>query len=523
MELERKYVTLSKQKGHAVSQVTLEEDLNVPDQKPDIFRIVHRQGEFCPDEIKGEAGKVKVRGIFHYRILYIGEGAGHMPELLEGSIPVDEVVFLNDLEEGDQVDFRWSQEDLHASAIHSRKANMKTILTLSVEAMKEQPVPLVEIPEAEEDLYVRTCPQKLQQEVIHKKDTIRIREDLNLPPGRPNIHRILWKEVRVQGTEVRPEEGKFIVKGELLVFFLYESEDEEKRLQWIEQGIPFRNEVVCEECRADLTGKTEITLSKAELELQSDFDGEPRNVRVDVVLDLCMRYFEDLTCEVLADAYSLSREILPVIQACAWTSVVQIADSRTRLSGRIRLSENDAPILQVLTSGMQIHEEYAEKTEKGLLLQGNVEVWVLCATEDDAQPMICVQQTFPFEHTVEIQNGEQVADWQIFLCQDQLLVAMLDARELEMKAVLQVQVMFTRTETLQVVEHLEEQPLDMERVRGLPGMVIHVVQPEETLWDIAKNHGCACESVRKLNELKDDNLKAGSKLLLVKEINGKQN
>ena len=161
MELERKYVTLSKQKGHAVSQVTLEEDLNVPDQKPDIFRIVHRQGEFCPDEIKGEAGKVKVRGIFHYRILYIGEGAGHMPELLEGSIPVDEVVFLNDLEEGDQVDFRWSQEDLHASAIHSRKANMKTILTLSVEAMKEQPVPLVEIPEAEEDLYVRrNCSRK---------------------------------------------------------------------------------------------------------------------------------------------------------------------------------------------------------------------------------------------------------------------------------------------------------------------------------------------------------------------------
>ena len=70
--------------------------------------------------------------------------------------------------------------------------------------------------------------------------------------------------------------------------------------------------------------------------------------------------------------------------------------------------------------------------------------------------MTCVQQTFPFEHTVEIQNGEQVADWQIFLCQDQLLVAMLDARELEMKAVLQVQVMFTRTETLQVVEQVKK-------------------------------------------------------------------
>lgn len=88
---------------------------------------------------------------------------------------------------------------------------------------------------------------------------------------------------------------------------------------------------------------------------------------------------------------------------------------------------------------------------------------------------------------------------------------------------LQVQDMFTRTETAAGGGASGGQPLDMERVRGIPGMVIHVVQPEETLWDIAKNHGCACESVRKLNELKDDNLKAGSKLLLVKEITGKQN
>ena len=48
-----------------------------------------------------------------------------MPEMLEGSIPVDETVFLNELEEGDMLDLRWKQEDLHVSAIHSRKANMK--------------------------------------------------------------------------------------------------------------------------------------------------------------------------------------------------------------------------------------------------------------------------------------------------------------------------------------------------------------------------------------------------------------
>ena len=117
MELERRYVTLNRRRGKAVIQITLEDDLNVPHQKPHIFRVIHKQGEFRPDEVKGETGKVKVRGVFLYRILYLGEGGDRMPETLEGSIPVDEVVFLNELEEGDLLDLRWDLLDLHASEI----------------------------------------------------------------------------------------------------------------------------------------------------------------------------------------------------------------------------------------------------------------------------------------------------------------------------------------------------------------------------------------------------------------------
>lgn len=47
--------------------------------KPDIYKIIHGQGEFRPDEIKGETGKIKVRGIFLYRILYISENVDRMP------------------------------------------------------------------------------------------------------------------------------------------------------------------------------------------------------------------------------------------------------------------------------------------------------------------------------------------------------------------------------------------------------------------------------------------------------------
>lgn len=58
----------------------------------------------------------------------------------------------------------------------------------------------------------------------------------------------------------------------------------------------------------------------------------------------------------------------------------------------------------------------------------------------------------------------------------------------------------------------------MERIKQMPGMVIHIVQPGETLWDISKAHATTCDAVMELNELKEESLKTGQKILMVKEI-----
>ena len=56
-----------------------------------------------------------------------------------------------------------------------------------------------------------------------------------------------------------------------------------------------------------------------------------------------MRYFEDRTCEVLEDAYSLSCEMTPGKKGvCSGMIYCQMTDSRARVSGRIRLSEKSS-------------------------------------------------------------------------------------------------------------------------------------------------------------------------------------
>ena len=50
MELKKKYIHMSHEKGRAISQITLDDDYNVPESKPDIMRIITSKGTIHLEE-----------------------------------------------------------------------------------------------------------------------------------------------------------------------------------------------------------------------------------------------------------------------------------------------------------------------------------------------------------------------------------------------------------------------------------------------------------------------------------------
>ena len=60
-----------------------------------------------------------------------------------------------------------------------------------------------------------------------------------------------------------------------------------------------------------------------------------------------------------------------------------------------------------------------------------------------------------------------------------------------------------------------DKELDLKKIQDSPGIICYVVQPEDTLWDIAKKYYTTPEYLKKLNQLKEE-IRPGEKLLLVK-------
>lgn len=193
---------------------------------------------------------------------------------LSGELPIDETIHLDGLTGGDKVCITWEVEDLNLHLINSRKLGVRAIVTLHawIEELCDLAVPM-EI-RGESDVAVKRQEYRVVELAVRKKDVLRVKKELTIPSGKPELHEILWQDLEVRGLDLRSEEGRVSAQGELFVFCLYSDGEEDHPLQWVEQALPFQAEVECQGCISEMIPRIESTLGQTTLEIQPDSDGE---------------------------------------------------------------------------------------------------------------------------------------------------------------------------------------------------------------------------------------------------------
>ena len=102
---------------------------------------------------------------------------------------------------------------------------------------------------------------------------------------------------------------------------------------------------------------------------------------------------------------------------------------------------------------------------------------------------------------------------------EQLQATMLDGEEMDVKAVLSFSTVAFKTVPVALISEVTVAPLDAAKVNSLPGMVVYMVKDGDNLWNIGKKYYVSVDSLKRLNGLENDDVKAGQKLLIVKSNN----
>lgn len=511
-----------RQIGKAESQITLDDDYNVPDYRPDIIKIINEQGELRFDETKAVSGAVWVKGRLIFRILYRSDQENGKISCLKGELPFQEKINMDGLSEYDPVHLMGEIEDLTVGVIHSRKLNIRAVVVLK--ALSEG----ISVKEVSEGLLGDENCMQLKKEIevsqllLAKHDICRQKNEILLPSSKPNIREILWKSVELRNIGSRLESDGLHLTGEILLSILYQEEEELDRVQWYETTLPLdcETDIGIEQIgnQMDLFYKVFISDVGKELEVKQDYDGEERMLVLDLQLHLYIRVWQEMKHLMLQDVYSLKQNLIPKKEEISFESLLMKNDAVCKVTAQMTLEENQEKILQICSCEGKAHIEELEQRQDGIYVEGMLEVELIYITTDDQMPVSAIRQLYPFEQMIELPKTESKIRIEQECSVVQLLAAMQDQTHAEIKALIGINILaFAKGEEEHIVE-VREELLNIEELQKLPGLVGYIAKKGDTLWEVAKKYHTTMDAIMETNRKKEENLQAGEKLLIVKSV-----
>lgn len=520
----------------AQSQITLDDDYNVPDYRPDIVKVLKEKGELHFDEAKAAAGAAWLKGRLVFRVLYRSDQENGKISCLKGEIPFQEKLNMDGVQEYDVIQASGEIEDLTIGVIHSRKISVRAVILLKTEEPREKEDELCVGIEADDGCEKRYRNTNILQLLCMKRDQCRQKSEITLPSSKPNVQEILWKSLEIRNLDTKMGQDGVKLSGEVLISVLYQEEEETDRVQWYEMVIPLDCGVECDAgTEADIIYKVKARPASMELEVKPDYDGEERVLVLELVMNLDIRVWKEQEISMLEDVYSLKKEIIPVCTGVTLHHISVKNDSQCRLTEQMELAESQEKILQICSCEGTVHLESTELTEQGVRAEGILVTELLYITTDDQMPIGSAREIYPFEQLIEIPQQtarternkpeelealERKNKLQTELdCRiSQLSAVMLDQDHVEIKAVIGLDLLAFEQEQIDNITDTREEPLDMEQLQKRPGLVGYIAKDGDSLWSIAKENHTTVEDILRDNHRTDENLCRGEKILIVKKV-----
>lgn len=496
-----------------MNQFILDEDYNVPDSKRDVQRVIVGDGKVRIDEVRPVENYVRVRGQLEFQILYVGEGIEPMLSSIEGKLPFEEMVYADDL--AWEFSVKNSRADVQVSMIHSRKLRIKAMVELEVISDREE---MVEVPmdvECSTELFKKKRNIDLLRMHTSKKDTYRIKEEIALPGTKETIGTILWNDIGNRRLDTKLAIDELQITGELLVFCFYESPD--GKIDWIEQTVPYQGRVECMGVDETMYHQIQANLEDIYLDVRMDEDGEMRLIGIEGTLQLGIVVYEEEKLDVLEDVYSLEKQCILEKKEIAYEQLVMQNHSKCKVSQRLSLPELKNDMLQICHTSGTVQLDQVQVTDEGMQVEGALHISFLYIKANDEIPFDIWQGVVPFSYLIECKDATKEMNYHISSILEQLSVGVLGGDEVEIKAVLAFHCFFRTEMKMDFITDLKLQAIDLHEMEKRPGVIGYIVKEGDDLWGLAKRYWTTKESILEVNDLSEEKLKAGDRILIFKE------
>lgn len=516
MELIKKNIHMEHCQELAYTQISLEEDQNISDQKPDALRVICKKADVRIGETKVQDDSVLIKGVLAYQVLYLTDETEKRLCGMSGEIPFEEKIYTNHSCMHDEVRVVTRAEDVTIRLINSRKINIRCLVAVSVMCdtlYDEEVVTDVENPTACEILKKTLAVTSI---LLDTRDIFRIKDEFSVPDGYPNIYTLLWKNIRVDGLKFVPMDGRIGIRGECTAFVMYEGEEEETEPRYFEVSRTIDGYLEVPECRDNMTLSVDWEPEQELIEVRTDYDGEERLIGLDMELKLFIKLYGNEELAVVTDAYGLQEMLEPIMKESTYRHIIKNDCGKIRLSDTYDNSGNPERITQILHADASVVDEKNVVGDNEISMTGVVHMELLCKTEEPNEPYRCIVLDLPYKQSVSVMQFTKDSPYCVKMCIEQLHAG-VQGDKIEARVTLDY-CLIAYCKTVEPMLVGMEKVTENGQEKSLPVMSVYFARENELLWDIGKKYRVSLNDIRETNHINADILDGGEKILIAKEM-----
>ncbi|MEA4846674.1 MAG: DUF3794 domain-containing protein [Clostridiaceae bacterium] len=524
LELIKNPLKVSRIIGENIFSTVVEEDINVPDINPDLYKILAPSATVQLRDCEVLNDKVVVNGQILLSILYAADDEGKPLNSMDVAANFSQGIEIPGAmpKMRESVDTVIQHVDCYM--INSRKLGVKVIMDMHCKVEDLFDLELAADVRGLPDIQVLRETVSFKQVVGYNKDRYEFNEELNLGADLPAIDKILRSDYKAMIKDEKSIDGKVEVNGALGVDILYKAETEENQLQHKEFEIPFTQYIEIPAAEKDMECTTESALQECHLEVSEDANGERRVINAYMVLGMGAKVFNDTEQEMVADAYSptnvveIGKNMFPV------SEFVGKGRSNILVKETMGIKHGDPEIEEVCYVNVLPVVNEVKLLDDRVLLEGMMECTAVYESSYSAEPMCSVTEQIPFRHFMDIPGVRLSMPCTVKCSADSVNFNRINNEMIELRVVLGVYAEAMRSVEKKLVESIEAvEGVSIDYGR-MPAVTVYMVQKGDTLWSIAKRYNTTVDALAKLNNIENPSrVTNGMQIMILKNIRIGQN
>ena len=519
LELIKDTIRVSQLIGEDSSQTVIENDIIVPDVKPDVANILLSDGDIFVNNAEAMQDKILINGTICYKILYVSDDAeGEIKSIINNS-NFSYAIEVQDARQGMRSIVNCDIEHIECQILNGRKIGVRAIIGVSGKVYSVIEQEITRDLGGLDDIQVLREKAEMNAYLGDVNVSCTLKEAMEIPAGKPTIREILRNDVKISGKDFKVAENRIIAKGELNVATLYIGDDEEGSIQFMEHEIPFTQFIDLDGVDETSVCDIDLRLSGLQFEAGEDNDGELRILNGEFTLNIFASAYDKRSIEVIEDAYSPSVKVTLEKEIFSTEEVAAESRGQVVIKDNILVEGDQPEITELFNVISKPSLSECKVMDDKVVVEGVVKNSVLYLANDNQQPIYCNEQEIPFKQTVDVKGIKADMSCEVSLEIDQCNYSLVSGKEIEIRLVIMVTIKAFTNISVPFIARINESSIDDKKFNSRPSFTIYFAQTGDNLWKIAKKYYITINDIQSANSLTDrDVIMPGQQVIIPRKL-----